>query len=286
MKDSSGMLGAAGTQCQVDPPSRPKIRTVFCTSGGPLGAIILGALVQDPDLEVVGLVKSIRVFRSDIGFLRGAARFFIRCGIPYTVYIWFITTAAEFLGLILGHECLSVGIIASRRGTPIFSTRDLNSEKGREFLRLTKPELLITAHFDQKLDCDLCDGTGHAAVNLHPSLLPLHRGVEPVFQSLLADEHVMGVTLHRLSEKIDEGRVLGSCSFKRDPRWSVFAASIHLIKAGADLLISNKYLLLETGSGSPQSEGGSYESWPTPGEVYRLYGDGKALIRFRDLLLF
>jgi folate-dependent phosphoribosylglycinamide formyltransferase PurN len=281
------MTASSGTRDQVSKTqSRRKIRTVFCTSGGVLGAVVLGALVRDPDFEVVGLVKSVRVFRADMGFLRGAASFFIRCGILYTVYIWFITTAAEFLGRLLGRECSSVCTIANRRGIPVFVTRDLNSGKGREFLRSISPDLLITGHFDQKLDRDLCDGEGHAAVNVHPSLLPRHRGVEPVLQSLLANEQVMGVTLHRLSEKIDEGRILENHSLERDPRWSVFAASVHLMKAGADLVISNKRHLLETNSGLLQSEGGSYESWPTPGEVYRLYGSGKALIRLRDLLLF
>jgi folate-dependent phosphoribosylglycinamide formyltransferase PurN len=283
MTDSSGIIGA---QDQVPLLARRKIRTVFCTSGGLLGAVILGALVRDPEIEVVGLVKSVRVFRADMGFLRGAASFFLRCGIPYTVYIWFITTAAEFVGLILGRERSSVGMIARRRAIPVFVTRDLNSEKGRKFLQSISPELLISGHFDQKLDPALCDGVSYAAVNVHPSLLPLHRGVEPVLQSLLADEQVMGVTLHRLSEKIDEGRILESRSLERDSRWSVLAASVRLMEAGADLVISNKHLLMETGSGSPQPEGGSYESWPMPREVYRLYGAGKALIRFRDLLLF
>jgi len=268
------------------PPSCRKIRTVFCTSGGALGAVILGALVRDQDIEVVGLVKSVRVFRANMGFLRGAASFFLRCGIPYTVYIWFITTAAEFVGLILGRERSSVGAIARRKDIPVFVTRDLNSQEGREFLRSIQSDLIIAAHFDQKLDRDLCDGVNHAAVNVHPSLLPQHRGVEPVFQSLLADEQMLGVTLHRLAEKLDAGNIIGSRSLKSDPGWSVFAASFHLLKAGADLVISNKRLLLESGSGSPQSEGGTYESWPTPREVFRLHGRGKALIRFRDLLLF
>jgi len=283
MADASGI---PVSQDEITQPSRRKIRTVFCTSGGVLGAVVLGALIRDQDFEVVGLVKSVRVFRADMGFLRGAASFFLRCGVLYTVYIWFITTAVEFVGLMLGRERSSVGAIARRRGIPIFETRDLNSKEGCAFLGSKSPDLLITAHFDQKLEPGLCDGMGHAAVNVHPSLLPLHRGVEPVLQSLLADERMLGVSLHRLSEKIDEGRVLGHRSCERDPRWSVLAACIHLMREGADLLISNKHLLLKTDSGSPQPGGGTYESWPKPREVYRLYGDGKALIRFRDLLLF
>lgn len=263
-----------------------KIRTLFCTSGGVLGAIVLAKLVADPDFEVVGLVKSVRVFRADMGFLRGAANFFTRCGILYTVYIWFVTTALEVIGLILGQERASVGVIARRRGIPVFATRDLNSPEGRGFLQSIQPDLLIAAHFDQKLDPDLCDGVGYAAVNVHPSLLPLHRGVEPVLQSLLAEEGMIGVTLHRLSEQIDRGRILESHSLRRDPRWSVFAASVHLMVAGADLVLLKKRFLLEVGSGAPQSEEGSYESWPQPKEVYRLYRQRMALIRLRDLFLF
>lgn len=263
-----------------------KIRTVFCTSGGVLGAVVLRALVRDQDFEVVGLVKSMRVFRAEMGFLRGAANFFRRTGILYTVYIWFITTAAEFLGLIMCRESSSVGIIARQKGIPVFATKDLNSLEGRNFLRLIQPDLLVSAHFDQKLDRDLCDGMGHAAVNIHPSLLPLHRGVEPVLQSLLAEEQIIGVTLHRLSEKIDEGGILGSYELIRHPQWSVFAASVHLMRAGANLILSKKRFLLEIGSGSTQSIGGSYESWPHPKEVYRLYDQRMALIRLRDLFLF
>jgi folate-dependent phosphoribosylglycinamide formyltransferase PurN len=268
------------------PLFRQKIRTVFCTSGGFLGAIVLSTLLRDEEFEVVGLVKSVRVFRPEMGFLRGAACFFGRCGILYTVYIWFITTALEFIGRMLGRETISVGVMARRVGFPVFNTRDLNSSEGHRFLASIKPQLIIAAHFDQRLDKDLCDGLKFAAVNLHPSLLPLHRGVEPVFQSLMRQENEVGVTLHRISEKIDHGRILAQQTTARDSGWSVLATSYHLMKSCSELLVSSKHLLLDRDSGVPQSQGGSYESWPQAREVYRLYKQRMALIRFQDLLLF
>ena len=263
-----------------------KIRTVFCTSGGALGAIVLGALLRDEGFEVVGLVRSVRVFRPEMGFLTGAAFFFNRCGILYTVYIWFITTAMEVIGSLLERETLSVGAMARRVGFPVLLTRDLNAPEGHRFLASINPQLLVAAHFDQRLDKDLCDGDGFAAVNLHPSLLPMHRGVEPVLQSLILEEKDTGVSLHRISEKIDGGRIIAQKGTPRDPEWSVFGASCRLMEIGAALLTLNKHCLLDRNSGITQPEEGSYESWPKAQEVYRLYKQRMALIRFRDLLLF
>jgi methionyl-tRNA formyltransferase len=260
-----------------------KIRTVFCTSGGVLGAVVLRALLDDPDFEVVGLVRSSRVFRADFGFLRGAWSFFRRCGILYTVYIWLITSAAEFMGFVLRSEGSSVGWLARKRKIPPLLTRDLNSTEGRLFLGGLSPCLLITAHFDQKLDPDLCDGTGYAAVNLHPSLLPEHRGVEPVVQFLVSGLNETGISLHRLSEQIDKGRILGRERFRKVAGESAFAVSCSLMEEGAQLLISCKDSLLDLGSGTKQEEGGSYESWPTPRDIVSLYRKGETLIRIRDL---
>jgi methionyl-tRNA formyltransferase len=277
--------GIAGENIGKNEGDGAGIRVVLCTSGGVLGAIVLGSLMRDPGFRVTGVVRSVRVFRPDYGFLKGAVHFFIRCGIPYTVYIWLITTAAEAIGCVLGRESCSVGAIARRAGIPVFKTRDINSGKSHAFLKSIQPQLLISAHFDQKLESDLCDGAAFAAVNLHPSLLPKHRGVEPVFQAFLAGETQLGVSLHRLSETIDSGKILEQVTISRDARWSVFGASCQLMITGAELLLSNKEKLLDAGSGFFHSEGGSYESWPHPREVWRLYGRGMQLISWRDLRL-
>ena len=259
------------------------IKTVFCTSGGVLGATVLQVLLRDPDFKIVGLVRSNRVFRAELGFLRGAACFFYRCGVLYTVYIWLITTAAEFLGSILRSEGISVGTAASNRDIPQLITRDVNSKEGRQFLSSLGPDLMVAAHFDQKLDPDLCDGQAHAAVNLHPSLLPMHRGVEPLVQSLLSNASEAGITLHRLSEQIDRGRILNAKREAKRAEESVFSLGCSLMESGARLLVSSKSELLDRTSGTQQEEGGSYESWPTAQDILALYRKGGALMRIQDL---
>lgn len=244
---------------------------------------MLRNLLMDPGFQVIGLVHSNRVFRAEFGFLRGACCFFRRCGILYTVYIWLITTATEFLGSVFRSGRNSVGVLAGRRGIPRLTTRDLNSPKGRQFLKSLSPDLLITAHFDQKLDPDLCDGECHAAVNLHPSLLPMHRGVEPVVQSMISDATETGITLHRLSEEIDRGRILYKSVLAKVAGESAFAVSCALMEEGARLLTVCRDVLLDRTSGAVQDQGGSYESWPTPRDIGALHRKGGALLRIRDV---
>lgn len=48
----------------------------------------------------------------------------------------------------------------------------------------------------------------HACINIHPSLLPKYRGPNPIFWQIRNGETQTGVTLHKVSEKIDAGDIL------------------------------------------------------------------------------
>ena len=57
---------------------------------------------------------------------------------------------------------------------------------------------ILTPEFTEKID----------AVNLHPSLLPRHRGLHAIEKSW-EDEHPEGgVTVHRVSSELDGGEIL------------------------------------------------------------------------------
>lgn len=45
------------------------------------------------------------------------------------------------------------------------------------------------------------------AINSHPSLLPMHKGSQPIFWATMLKDP-LGISIHRISEKIDEGDVL------------------------------------------------------------------------------
>jgi methionyl-tRNA formyltransferase len=257
-------------------------RVVFLSSGGFFGDIILKGLIESPNFEVVGIVQSRRVFKSDFGFLRGAWNFFYRCGPIYTVYIWSITTFAEWLGFVTGRGSISARARACR--LPFFRTRNINDSKGLQFVRILHPHLLITAHFDQKLHPPLCDGPEFAAVNLHPSFLPFYKGLEPVIRAWFDADIPLGITLHRLSPEIDGGRILAIDSGEELFGQSVFSRTCELMQRGLKMLEANATDLLDLCSGYPQRDAGSYHSWPTNKEIWDFLAHQGVLIKTREIL--
>jgi methionyl-tRNA formyltransferase len=260
----------------MGPSLKRPIRTAFLSSGGVFGDIVLRGLLANPELQVVGVVQSRRVFKKGLGFLAGAFHFFRHCGVFYTVYIWSVTTFAEWMAFLTGRG----GILARahKHRLPVLRTRDVNASEGIAFLKNLGVDLLVSAHFDQKLEPPLCDGPEFAAVNIHPSLLPHHKGLEPVLRAWFDAENPPGVTLHRLSEKIDAGRVLASNEGTTFQASSLYGRTCELMEAGVQLLTENTAQLLDRDSGTPQQDSGFYHSWPRAAEVRRFLIQGGPII--------
>ncbi len=259
------------------------LRVVFLSSGGLLGDAVLKRLVSSGRFDVAGVVRSRRVMIPGAGFLRGAAAYFNRCGILYTVYIWTITTFAEFLGLATGTG--SITARCRKLGIPMLHSRDVNSPSGLDFIQKKNPQLLVTAHFDQLLHPPICDRVGLAVLNIHPSPLPYCRGIEPVLHAMLAGGSY-GTTVHRLVESIDAGAVLATSNHMPKRNQSVLRVTHQLISDGMGLLekLSDDQIL--KGSGTPQQGDSTYHSWPKAKQVRQLYFSGKQLMKPSDLNFF
>jgi methionyl-tRNA formyltransferase len=69
------------------------------------------------------------------------------------------------------------------------------------------PELAVLADYGQIVPDPLLD-LPHGALNLHPSLLPRHRGATPIPASILAADTETGVTLMRMDAGLDTGPII------------------------------------------------------------------------------
>ena len=54
-------------------------------------------------------------------------------------------------------------------------------------------------------------------VNIHPSLLPKHRGLDTHARALEAGDSVSGCSVHIVTEELDAGEVLGQAEVPIDP---------------------------------------------------------------------
>ncbi|HEY6728861.1 MAG TPA: formyltransferase family protein, partial [Polyangiaceae bacterium] len=79
-------------------------------------------------------------------------------------------------------------------------------------LRMYGPDLLLSWFWTRRLPEAWLGCTRFGGYNVHPSLLPRHRGPNPYFAAIDAGDSITGVTLHRLDAHYDTGPVVATAS--------------------------------------------------------------------------
>lgn len=72
------------------------------------------------------------------------------------------------------------------------------------------PDLIVSWFWSRKLPARWLERGRLGAIGVHPSLLPRHRGPNPFFWAIDAGDADTGVSVHRLTERYDEGDVLAT----------------------------------------------------------------------------
>jgi methionyl-tRNA formyltransferase len=75
-------------------------------------------------------------------------------------------------------------------------------------LAAAAPDLLVSWFWTRKLPARWIGAAPLGAIGVHPSLLPRHRGPNPFFHAIDAGDVETGVSVHRLTERYDDGDVL------------------------------------------------------------------------------
>ena len=101
-----------------------------------------------------------------------------------------------------------VGDWAAEHGIDVLAVDDVNSDGIRTRIQKCDADLFVVIDYGQKLGKQLLSGA--TAVNVHASLLPAYRGAAPVQWAMINGETNTGITVIEVTERIDEGDVLGS----------------------------------------------------------------------------
>lgn len=93
-------------------------------------------------------------------------------------------------------------------GAPLLGRPDLTQPGVQALLASTDPDLVVSWFWTRRIPATLVALAPHGGINVHPSLLPRHRGPDPYFWTLFHGDAETGVTVHRITEAYDEGPVL------------------------------------------------------------------------------
>lgn len=129
--------------------------------------------------------------------------------------------------------------LAKKYKLPILKTKNINSPDIIEKIRKTKPEVAIMADFGQIIKKDLLDLPKYGVINIHPSLLPRHRGPSPIQQTILDGDKKTGVTLIVANEKMDAGKIVSVVSFKLAGSETSTILKEYAARAGASLVLNS-----------------------------------------------
>jgi hypothetical protein len=125
---------------------------------------------------------------------------------------------------------------ARARGVVPVQLNEVNGDTARGMIAAARPDVIVTCHFDQILAPEVIAIAPLGGVNLHPSLLPRHRGPMPCFWAAAEGGDAFGVSVHRLVARIDAGALLAQRAFAPAVGSTVSAAARALHLAGVALL--------------------------------------------------
>ncbi|MBI3467198.1 MAG: methionyl-tRNA formyltransferase [Planctomycetes bacterium] len=98
--------------------------------------------------------------------------------------------------------------LALERGVDVFQPESVNTPESIERIASLRPDLLVVAAYGQILSDAVLRVPRLGGVNLHASLLPKYRGAAPVNWAIYHGETVTGVTVIRMTPRVDAGAIL------------------------------------------------------------------------------
>ena len=141
-------------------------------------------------------------------------------------------------------------------GLDLLFARDKHSIE--PLLRAYEPDLAICSGFPWKIPQAALDVPRLGSINLHPALLPRHRGPIPLAWALRDGDPVWGMTWHRMDAELDTGNVLAQGSVPiEDDDVDIEQFAPKLLASGVELLAARARAGCRRRSRRPAAGGGS-----------------------------
>ncbi len=149
-----------------------------------------------------------------------------------------------------------VKAFAEERGLRVLQPGSLKGAVAQAQFAALEPDAAVVAAYGKILPKAVLDAPRLGCLNIHPSLLPQHRGASPVAAAILSGDETTGVTVMLLDEGLDTGPLLAQSRTPIEPDEGTPALTRRLFDMGAGLLI-DALTDLDAGRSEPQPQDGS-----------------------------
>lgn len=130
-----------------------------------------------------------------------------------------------------------VATAAQRHGLDVWRPGSLKGSAVADRLRESVAEVAAVVAYGRLIPPQCLKAVPRGMVNVHPSLLPRHRGPSPIQWALVCGDRRTGVSTMLLDEGMDTGPILLRETVEIDPRETAEELSPRLAAVGARLLV-------------------------------------------------
>jgi methionyl-tRNA formyltransferase len=121
-------------------------------------------------------------------------------------------------------------------GLPVLQPDRVRSPEAVAVLASLAPALGVLADYGQIVPRTVLDLPRHGILNVHPSLLPRHRGATPIPAAIAAGDEEAGVSIIRMDEGIDTGPIVAGRRWPLAGRERASELEARAAAEGAELL--------------------------------------------------
>ena len=121
------------------------------------------------------------------------------------------------------------------KNIPRWRLPNLEHSDVQDALAETQPQLIVSAFYPRRIPQEILDLA--PGINVHPSRLPQWRGPDPAFWVIHEQESETAITIHRLSDQLDEGNILYQEKIRVGKRESGGALAVRLERRAAQIMV-------------------------------------------------
>ena len=186
----------------------------------------------------------------------------------------FLRVGCSYAGYKLGARLngsgrFSIEGLCRARGIPVIHTNRVNAPEFLAELRPMGLDLIISVAAPVIFKADLIRLPRLGCINIHNGMLPRYRGMLPNFWQMYHGERQVGITVHEMNEKLDDGRIILQEPVAIEPGETLNSLIRRTKLIGAHVMV-RAIEALRTGTAAPRENPateGTYFSFPTRADV-------------------
>lgn len=231
---------------------------------------IKGIIIQDTLNE-----KSQTAFYRKILSFYGIHGFF-SMGLQY-VFLQISDIISTITGISIA---FTLSAILKKYGIPIVQYKSVNDKKFIDYIKNENISVVVSVAASEIFKKEVLQAPPLGCINMHSGPLPKYRGMMPSFWTLFNKEEYAWVTIHMMTEKLDDGPIILQDKFKIKDGETYNSLARRSKEFGAELMCKALNSLLEGNvTCSPNdSSKATYYTFPTKQEVKTFKKNGGRIL--------